>query len=288
MKARLLGSQPPIMVGVVALAYIAAAELGFSLAFATKQVTAVWPPTGIAVAALLRFGARVWLGIFLGAFAANALSEEPLLTAAMIAVGNTLGPLLGSLLLRGTGFQSGFQRPADIARLVVFGAALPMCVTATNGVLALVAAGIVPRAAASSVWWVWWAGDTLGVLLFTPLVLAWAEDRRLRWSGAKALELVFATVTVLAATIATFRFDLLMIYAVFPPLAWIVLRFGPRESATAAVLISVISIWNTAHDYGPFKTGSLDHRLIMLMTLMVVLATTTLLLRAVRARAIVS
>ena len=114
MKARLPKLHPLIVVVVVAVAYIAAAKLGFTLAFTTKQVTAVWPPTGIAVAALVQFGAGAWPGIFLGAFAANAFSDEPVLTAAMIAVGNTLGPLLGSLLLRRTGFQSGFERPADL------------------------------------------------------------------------------------------------------------------------------------------------------------------------------
>ncbi len=85
---------------VVALAYVAAAEVGFSLAFATKQVTAVWPPTGIALAALLLRGPKVWPGIFLGAFVSNALADEPLVTAALIAVGNTAAPLLGAWLLR--------------------------------------------------------------------------------------------------------------------------------------------------------------------------------------------
>jgi integral membrane sensor domain MASE1 len=87
-------------VAAIAAAYFAAAKFGFLLAFATKQVTAVWPPTGIALTAYLVLGLRVWPGVYLGALAANAVSDEPLITAAGIAVGNTLQGIVGVLLLR--------------------------------------------------------------------------------------------------------------------------------------------------------------------------------------------
>src|SRR5437899_1179854 len=82
----------------ICVAYVLSAELGFRLAFATKQVTAVWPPTGIALAAFLLCGESVWPGVFLGALLSNAMSHEPFATAAGIAVGNTLGPLAGAYL----------------------------------------------------------------------------------------------------------------------------------------------------------------------------------------------
>src|SRR5213595_3901049 len=65
----------------LAVVYFAAAKFGLSLAFATKQVTAVWPPTGIALAALLLFGWRLWPGVFLGALVANATTSEATMTA---------------------------------------------------------------------------------------------------------------------------------------------------------------------------------------------------------------
>src|SRR5215212_6511195 len=80
-----------IAVAAVALVYFGAAKLGLSLAFTTRQVTAVWPATGIALAAVLLLGYRIWPGIFLGAFIANATQGEPSWTAAGIGVGNTLG-----------------------------------------------------------------------------------------------------------------------------------------------------------------------------------------------------
>src|SRR5262249_3951619 len=70
--------------------YFSSAKLGLSLAFVAEQVSAVWPPTGIALAAVLLLGYRVWPGILLGAFLANATANEPILVAGGIAIGNTL------------------------------------------------------------------------------------------------------------------------------------------------------------------------------------------------------
>lgn len=162
---------------LVAVAYVAAAKLGFTLAFTTKQVTAVWPPSGIALAALLLWGYRVWPGIWLGAFASNALSSEPVWTAAAIASGNTLAPVFGNFLLRRFGsFENALERVRDVLLLALFGSAIAMTVSATNGVVELALARIVPWSAFLSVWWVWWAGDAMGVLFVTPLLLT--VDRR--------------------------------------------------------------------------------------------------------------
>src|SRR3989441_13041427 len=89
----------PVVVLAIAAIYLGAAKLGLSLAFVAEQVTIVWPPTGIALAAVLLFGYRVWPGIALGAFLANATAHEPPAVAAGIALGNTLEALAGAWLL---------------------------------------------------------------------------------------------------------------------------------------------------------------------------------------------
>jgi integral membrane sensor domain MASE1 len=125
-----------LWVAIVAAAYVAAAETGFAFAFATKQVTAIWPPTGIALAAFLLGGTKIWPGVFLGAFVSNAISHEPVYTAAGIAVGNTIGPLFGAYLLRRVvEFDISLSRLRDVLGLALFGSALPMIVSATNGVV---------------------------------------------------------------------------------------------------------------------------------------------------------
>src|ERR1700735_1888871 len=85
---------------LLAAAYYATSKFGFSLAYVAEQVTVVWPPTGIALAAVLLFGPRIWPGIFLTAFLTNATAHEPFITALGIATGNTLEALTGAWLLR--------------------------------------------------------------------------------------------------------------------------------------------------------------------------------------------
>ncbi|MFZ0030285.1 MAG: MASE1 domain-containing protein [Candidatus Cybelea sp.] len=269
---------------LVAVAYLAAAKFGFSLAFATKQVTAIWPPTGIAVAALLLYGYRVWPGIWLGAFVSNALSSEPVWTAAAIATGNTLAPVVGTFLLQRFGFQNKLERVRDVVLLVLCGSAAAMTVSATNGVICLALARIVPWSACPSVWWVWWSGDAMGVLFVAPLLLTWitSNDRGVRSDGGK-FELALLGVTLVGASWVSFLSAVPLRLSVYPFIIWSALRFRQRETATAIAVIGSIAIWATTHNLGPWTTGSLDLRLIQLDSWMSVFAFTGLVLGAVTA-----
>lgn len=274
----------------IAVLYFAAARFGFLMAFATKQVTAVWPPTGIAFVAYVIFGFRIWPGVYLGAFAANAMSSESLLTAAGIAVGNTLAGIVGLYLMRrivGAGNMLG--RPSGILGLLLFGGMAGAVVSASNGVANLALGGIVPWSAYGSVWWVWWVGDTLGVMLIAPLLLSWLtrreSDIRRRlpelWSLAAAL-LVLCYLALSGEVLrnaALFRIE----YSIFPILIWIALRFGQREVASAVVLVSAFAIWGAIHDRGPFAIGSFDQRLTLLDLFLAVTSVTGLTLGAVTA-----
>jgi integral membrane sensor domain MASE1 len=269
---------------LVALAYAGAAELGFTLAFATKQVTAVWPPTGIALAALLLWGNRVWPGIWLGAFASNAFSGEPTWTAAAIASGNTLAPVLGSLLLRRLGFKNSLDRVRDVLLLVVFGSAITMTISATNGVAELAFARIIPWSTFASVWWVWWAGDAMGVLFVAPVLLTWVTSaRNTERTEGGALELSLLAATLLALSWVSFLSRLPLRFSIYPLIIWTALRFRQRETAAAIAAISGLAIWATAHGIGPWTSGSLDSRLVQLDSWMSILAITGLVMGAITA-----
>ncbi len=269
---------------LVAVAYVAAAKLGFSLAFTTKQVTAVWPPTGIALAALLLWGYRVWPGIWLGAFASNALSSEPVWTAAAIATGNTLAPVFGNFLLRRFGgFENALARVRDVLLLALFGSAIAMIVSATNGVVELALARIVPWSAFFSVWWVWWAGDAMGVLFVTPLLLTWIGPKQKESAEGSKLELAALAVTLLASSSISFLSNFPLRFSLYPFIIWTALRFRQREMTAAIAAISGLAIWATSHGLGPWASGALDSRLIQLDSWMAVLAITGLVLAAVAA-----
>src|SRR5256885_1736020 len=150
------------LTGVLALAavYFAAAKLGLALAFVAEQVTVVWPPSGIALAALLLGGYRLWPGVAVGAFLANATAHEPPLVAAGIAAGNTLEAVLGAWLLRRlVGFGTSLERVKDVLALATLAAGASTTVSATVGVTSLCLGGLQPWAAFDSLWWTWWLGD---------------------------------------------------------------------------------------------------------------------------------
>ena len=281
-------------VAVVTLVYLGAAKFGLSLAFATEQVTAFWPPTGIAVAALLLFGYRLWPAVFLGALVVNATTAEtPLATAAGIAVGNTLGPLATVFLLRQFAqFDNSFARARDALGLCLCGA-IGMTVSASNGVANLAYADIVKWSDYWSVWWVWWIGDTMGVLVVAPLILAWAARSQMEYSlknvgefavlltGLLGLCLVALTGTLFDGSVFTRQNYALLPSIIWTFVIWGALRFSQRETTAIVALIVGMAVWGAIHDRGPFTSGNLDERLILLELYMAAVVLTGLALSAV-------
>jgi integral membrane sensor domain MASE1 len=152
-----------ILLGV-ACTYCLAAALGFQLAVVAKQVTAVWPPTGIALAAILIYGYRVWPAITVSAFLVNYLTGEPWQTALTIGIGNTLEAVVGAYLLKRLGFHNALERLKDVLALIALAAMFSTTISATVGVISLCGAGIASWSSFGSVWLVWWVGDALGNL----------------------------------------------------------------------------------------------------------------------------
>jgi serine phosphatase RsbU (regulator of sigma subunit)/integral membrane sensor domain MASE1/anti-sigma regulatory factor (Ser/Thr protein kinase) len=269
------------LLGLVAAAYVAFAEIGFSLAFSVRQVTAVWPPAGIAVAAFVLYGSRVWPGVLLGAFLANAMTGEPIYTAIGIAAGNTLGPAFGASLLRRFSFKPTFERVRDVLVFAICGSMLAMVVTATNGTLQLGLARLVHFSNWKTVWGLWWVGDAMGVLLFAPAILTWTSFRPSRFEWWRALELVALLAGAATAAWAQFVSPAPFLIQLYPFIIWAALRFGGRVVSGAILLISTIAIWGTIHGTGPFLAGTNDQRLSSLVVFGAVLSLTGLVLHAV-------
>jgi diguanylate cyclase (GGDEF)-like protein/PAS domain S-box-containing protein len=276
-------------VGLLAAIYVAAATLGLSLAALHRNVSLVWPPTGIALAALLFFGYRLWPGVALGAFLANAITDVSLATAGGIAAGNTLEVLVGvSLLRRIPNFRNSLERLQDVLGLVVLSAGLSTMVGATVGVTSLCVGGSAPWALYGSLWWQWWLGDAMGALVVAPVLLTWSTPPRITWEPRLVAE-VGALLGMLVA-ISQIVFggwftqtevtNSPLAYAIFPFVIWAALRFGPRGAAMATLVVSGIAIWDTARQLGPFLGKTLTESLLLLQTFMAVVGVTGLVLAA--------
>jgi PAS domain S-box-containing protein len=290
--------------GVLALAaaYFGAARLGLALAFQAEQVTAVWPPTGIALAAVLLFGYGVWPGIALGAFFANLMTaNETLLTACGIAVGNTFEALAGAwLLCKLVHFRSPLERLRDVLGLVILAGAGCTMVSATIGVTTLCLAGVHDWAAYGALWWLWWLGDAAGTVLVAPLLLTWAyalplpgggegrvrgpetSPRPRRPAEAAALigTLILVSLVVFAGGVTPGTSRHPLEYTIFPFVVWAALRFGQPGTTAVTFGAAGIALWGTVNGLGPFATGTTHENLIVLQAFMVVVAVTALLLSA--------
>src|SRR5436305_1607794 len=161
----------PTRLVAVAIGYLGAAKLGLLAAVAQKVVSSAWPPSGVALAALLLLGLRYWPGIALGAFLLNWTAGVPLAGAAGIAGGNALEAVTAVWLLGRVAFRPSLERLRDVLALVILGAAASTMVSATAGVTSLWASGVVERSVVGRLWIVWWSGDALGVLLVVPLLI---------------------------------------------------------------------------------------------------------------------
>ena len=195
----------------IAIVYIATAQLGFLVAIPPGNVTVVWPPSGIALTAMLLLGSPAWAGICLGSFLVNMfffLSDNILPTtaataASSIAVGSTLQAFLAAFLYRRV---IGPRIPNETKQVVIFIilAALSCLVAATVGTSSLAFAGAIPWANYAFSWVTWWLGDLTGILTVAPLLLV-VGYRVLPGEGQKRLAFVWINGGVGLSLIACYH-----------------------------------------------------------------------------------
>jgi integral membrane sensor domain MASE1 len=269
-------------VALLAGGYYASAKVGLDLAFATSSVTAIWPPTGLALAALVLWGPSVWPGVALGAFVANAWTAVPLVTVLGITCGNTLEGVVGAYVLRRVaGFRPSLERVRDMLALVALAAVASTAIAATIGVGSLLVGDEVSVDDFGSVWRVWWLGDMGGDLLVAPLIMAaaayWPFDR----PPGRAIEAAALAAAVVGLSVFVFRQDTNLAYLVFPLLVWASLRFWQPGAAAASLVVATIAVYYTANGDGPFVRSNPDDSLLLAQTYFGVTGCTVLLLAAV-------
>jgi signal transduction histidine kinase len=280
------GVAETVQILAIAAVYAVTARLGLLLDPVGGFATLVWAPTGIALAATLRLGYRVWPGLFLGAFVANLLTGAPPIVAAAIGIGNTLEAVLGVYALRRLpGFRSSLERLRDILAFMAIGAALAPVVSATIGVASLAVARVLPASELIAAWRAWWVGDFIGALLVGPLILAWTSQPFHRPSRSRALEMLAMAITVVAVASIVFfshtpleRGFFVQAYVMLPGLIWAAVRFEQRGATTAVFLASVVAILGTTQGSGPFLRRELHESLFALQTFMGILAVSFLVL----------
>jgi PAS domain S-box-containing protein len=273
-------------VSLLVAIYFGTARLGLRLDPVGGFATAVWPPTGIALAALCLFGVHLWPGVALAAFLVNLSTGASPLAALGMATGNTLEAVIGAYLLqRVVGFRGSLDRLRDVIGLFVLAGLLSTLVSATIGVASGWLGGVFSTAKAGGAWWTWWIGDMMGDLVVAPLLFVWREGPPVGISARQRVEAAFLVVATLAVGLMVFSGQVTTTitnagYLLFPFLIWAALAFGPHGAATAVFGVSLMAIWGTAQGLGPFAGATLNEGLLGLQTFMGVAAVTVLVLAA--------
>lgn len=273
-----------LIYAVLVFVYFVSAKLGLNLAFINASASAVWPPTGIAIASLLVLGLKFWPAIFLGAFLANFTTAGTVLTSLGIATGNTLEGVIGAYLIaRFAGGRLVFGNPKNIFKFTVIAGVISPIFSATIGVLSLALGGLVLWKDFWPVWITWMLGDATGALIVAPFLIIWMTTPRPVWDFKRGSErisllliLIFTSQLVFGGIPIAGVSDYPLDFLLFPVILWIAFRYGVRHTVTATFLVSVIAIRDTLRGTGPFARESPNESLLLLQSFMAVVTITKL------------
>lgn len=282
---------------LLAAVYVAAGRFGLLFPETQENTSLVWPPTGIALAAVLLFGYRVWPGIVLGAFLVNVMTSAPLAVALATAVGNPLEALVGAYLLRRfVAFHNTMDRVRDVIGFVLLAALLSTTISATVGVSAVYLTDAHQGASFGKLWLHWWLGDAMGDLIVAPLCLVWLSKPFPPWhavsdwslSNRHAVEAVVLLTVIGLIAYLTFGGWIGGVltsappaFILFPLLIWMALRFGQHGTTSGTLLVVSIAIAGTLQGHGPLSRGTAEESLVYLHIFMAITSVSAMLMAAV-------
>jgi signal transduction histidine kinase/CheY-like chemotaxis protein len=268
----------------LAAVYVAAGKFGLLFAFVHASASPVWPPSGLAIAAVLLLGRWVWPAVFVGAFLVNVTTAGSAVSSLGIAAGNTLEALLaGYLVGRFASGPAAFERARDIFVFAGLAGFVSTAASASIGVASLVAGGFASFAAAPRIWWTWWLGDLAGALIVTPAIVLWFRTRPLGFADRAAETALALASTALVGVVAFGELGSgrSLSFICLPPLAWAAFRLPPREVATCVVLLAGIAVRGTVSGIGTFSRGGANESLLLLEAFMATISMTMLPVAAV-------
>lgn len=307
---------------VLAIAYYAAAEISRDLASTPQDVTAVWPPDGIAVGAVLLFGSWIGWGVLFGSFLANfwafqdstnffslVISTLPVLG---IAIGTTLGTLLGAFLLKKFArLRHPLECVSDVFKFLILTGMVGPLLNATIGVTCLLLSNKVSWAAYGAVWLTWWISNVSGIFIVTPVLLSWGRliqkncysirrrftlgsaskqprnifhfrehqtlYRRRAWLAAETVILVGLIVFISRVVFVVGQH---LEYMLIPVLIWSAFRLGQPGATLLTFIVAAIAVVATVNGKGGFASWDLNQSLMQLQSFIGVITLTILVLLA--------
>lgn len=271
---------------LVAIAYFVSAWLGLMVPYKESVATLIWLPTGIAVGAIMRWGKVNILAVFIASFLVE-LTVLPLSTSILVAITNTLGPVLTAYLLPKFHFNHHLYKQKDIL-LMILVALLGMSICATGGVFSLYVTGLATADHLLNIGFIWWLGDSLGVLLALPLVLnigrkgTFSCDNKCYQLLAWIILFVCVELIIVSSVPDLNKQFILSMFVILPMLIWASMSFGIVGGSFFVIVLSSIAVWLTSQGAGNFYSHNISEGVFSLWTFMVALVVTMLLISALQ------
>jgi len=283
MAPKLSVRQVALLFGL-AVVYTAAGKLGLRLGLVNPSASPVWAPTGIALAAFIVAGHKVWPAIFVGALVYNLTTAGSFATSLAIAAGNTLEGLIGAFLVnRWANGTRAFERGGDVMRFAALGGLAATSISPTVGVTSLALGDYVSWTDYVPVWLTWWLGDVAGALIVAPPLIMWSAQPRINWTWERLAE--SAALFLVLVVLGSLAFGPLggpsLGFLCIPVLIWAALRFGRRVAATAVAVLAAIAVAQVVDTLESLGRVQANAQLLLLQTFMAVTAVTILILAAV-------
>jgi integral membrane sensor domain MASE1 len=251
-------------IACLAFAYFIVGKVAQRPTAPNHSVTAIWLPAGIALAAFLLRGRRVWPGVLVGAFVLSVKITGSVSISLGLALGNTLEAVVAVYLVNkyANGINA-FFKTRDVLRFILFAALLPPALCATVGAGLLCLGGFARATDFPSIWFVWWVGDMLGVLFLTPFLVLLLGHKHRFFGLAEPLEITALIAGLSVMCVLNFGQRPLpwlpgngLLFLCAPFLVWSALRFCPLEAAGATLVMGGFTVWGSVHGLGPFGNGT--------------------------------
>jgi PAS domain S-box-containing protein len=279
--------------GVVLIAlYFVGGLVGKETTFLSGSVALVWPPAGIALAAILLFGYRFWPGVALGAVLFSLTDGTPFGFFTLgTAIGNTMGAIVCAYLLKKfISFDNAMERTRDVTGYIGLACFLGTTVNAAFNVVSLAYSGAIKWDDLFPSILIWWVPNALAGLVVAPFIITWATPSAIRWNGKLIFEAVICGAGLVGGTLISFNSWFVygiqnypLAYLPFPFLVWGALRFGQRGATAGTLLVSALAIDSLVRGTGPFVTISEKDSLMLIGSYIGILAVTNMLLAAAAA-----
>lgn len=270
------------------VAYFVLAKLGLSFTSVADNITLIWPPSGLALFALLILGRGFWPWIVVASFITNLTTDISVYACIGIALGNALEAIVGVYLLRRFGFNNQLSHVRDVLYLALFAAGLSTMIAATIGVLSLASFSVISWSSFAKAWITWWMGDSLGILAFTPFFISWWFKYPKQINRSVVIEAVALVLGVIIISefifgLQSLIFDdsLPLAYMTFPFLIWASMRFGLRGVTSVTLIIGSIILLNIMFQLGLFANQDTVKSIILLWFYSNFLAITSVVLTTV-------